>query len=256
VALGGGVDSAFETYCTLLAGRNDAQRWGEKTPRHVFRIDEIISIYPKARFICLVRDPRAVVSSYKHWKNQGGLNVDSDDFEKALESEENRAKKSFNVVLASLMWRSAIGAATKANRVYGDQQVIVVRYEDIVSDPAKFIAQICDWLGIENEEEMLAIPMHNSSFSTFSKATGVDAKAVDRWRKFLTDDEILTVQNVAGTYLSLYEYGRLGAKTFSLGVLIEYIVFPFFVARAAMVNRHRMGNIFSYAWRRLKLLWG
>ena len=65
--LGGSGDAYFEALCRLRAQRHGRERWGEKTPRHVYRIDDLLSAYPDAKVVCLVRDPRAVVASYKDW---------------------------------------------------------------------------------------------------------------------------------------------------------------------------------------------
>src|SRR5581483_6739317 len=40
-----------------------ARLWAEKTPRNELLVDDILSVYPKARFVHVVRDPRATVAS-------------------------------------------------------------------------------------------------------------------------------------------------------------------------------------------------
>ncbi|GAH22672.1 unnamed protein product, partial [marine sediment metagenome] len=40
-------------------------RWLEKTPTHVFYIDDILLSVPDAKFVEIVRDPRAVLASKK-----------------------------------------------------------------------------------------------------------------------------------------------------------------------------------------------
>ncbi len=46
-----------------IAARDGKGRWGEKSPAHVFRLDEIRSCFPNAQIIHIVRDPRGVVCS-------------------------------------------------------------------------------------------------------------------------------------------------------------------------------------------------
>ena len=36
-------DGYFEAFCRVLARRNGAEIWGEKTPRHIFRLQEILT---------------------------------------------------------------------------------------------------------------------------------------------------------------------------------------------------------------------
>jgi len=93
-ALGGHADAYFEGFCRLRARRNDKRRWGEKTPRHVFRIGEILDAFPSAKIICLVRDPRAVAASYRDWHlSKRGEDKSSEDRE-ALSSDRERAPPS------------------------------------------------------------------------------------------------------------------------------------------------------------------
>jgi len=66
-SLGGSGDAWFAAFCRLRARANGRGRWGEKTPRHAFRIDELLAAFPSARVVCLIRDPRAVVASYRDW---------------------------------------------------------------------------------------------------------------------------------------------------------------------------------------------
>ncbi|MDA8136951.1 MAG: sulfotransferase [Desulfobacteraceae bacterium] len=47
------------------ASKNGKSRSGDQTPRHVFNIDEIFLLYPEAKIIHMVRDPRAVLFSQK-----------------------------------------------------------------------------------------------------------------------------------------------------------------------------------------------
>src|ERR1700722_20327611 len=76
--IGTGADAYFEAFCRLNGQQKGASRWGEKTPRHIFCLPDIFSAFPQAQVICMVRDPRAVVASYRDWNNMGGLDFDKD----------------------------------------------------------------------------------------------------------------------------------------------------------------------------------
>ena len=43
---GAGADGYFEAFCRLSAAREGKPRWGEKTPRHVYRIPDILRAIP------------------------------------------------------------------------------------------------------------------------------------------------------------------------------------------------------------------
>ncbi|MDP6839545.1 MAG: sulfotransferase, partial [Planctomycetota bacterium] len=104
-ALGGQADAFFEAYCRMEAEGTGSSGWGEKTPRHVYRIAEMVEAFPDARFVCVVRDPRAVVASYKTWRYRGGFNFDNDsNHEEAMRADYERARRSYSLLLISMMW--------------------------------------------------------------------------------------------------------------------------------------------------------
>jgi glycosyltransferase involved in cell wall biosynthesis len=98
VARGGTGDDWYEAYCSLAALRRGRRRWGEKTPRHILRIDDIIAVHPAAQVVCLIRDPRAVVCSYRDW---AGSRPD-------LPTEQRRIARSYDPGLIAGYWPGAV----------------------------------------------------------------------------------------------------------------------------------------------------
>lgn len=247
-------DAIFEAYCRETARDKGAAVWGEKTPRHVFQIDAIRQRFPEARIICMLRDPRAVVASYRDWKNRGGLKraIGNEDYQNAIRAEEQRAKLSYNLVIATMMWKAATNATLKARDRYGAEHVRVVNYEAVVADSEEQLRAICDWLGLPYDPAVLQIPMLNSSVSQFSDRAGISKEPAHRWREMLSDHEIDVVQRVAGPVLGAAGYERLDTRGSALAAAGEAIKLPGAVARAVFANRNRMGNLFGYTWRRLR----
>lgn len=251
-------DAVFEAYCREIARQKDADIWGEKTPRHVFHIDLIRKLYPEARIICMVRDPRAVVASYRDWKNRGGLKraENNEDYQNAIRAEEQRAKLSYNVIIATMLWKAAARASVRAVQRHGDRYVRTVKYEDVVSDPEGTLKALCSWVGVEYEPAVLDIPMLNSSFSRFSDAAGISREAAERWKTTLSTREIGIIQWVAGRTLRDAGYSGMATDTSRLLVVTECLKLPEAVMRAIVANRGRMGNIFTYTWHRLRAVVG
>jgi hypothetical protein len=142
---GGSADAYFQAFCAGRAANQGKSQWGEKTPRHVFRIAELFSVFPEARIICLVRDPRAVAASYRDWKHGEPL---ADELE-AGAADRRRIQRSYNVVVHALLWRSAMTAAREAHNAYGSTRIRLQRYEDLVGRPEEALRSLADWLGLE-----------------------------------------------------------------------------------------------------------
>jgi hypothetical protein len=253
---GDGADAYFEAFCRLWAAREGKTRWGEKTPRHVYRIPDILARYPEARVIAMIRDPRAIAASYRDWRNQGGFDFDKDAGHRdALVIEEARARSSYHIVIQSLLWRGVANAAVGARDRFGETRVYVQRYEDFVEDPAAAGRAVMAWLGLDFDEALLAVPMHNSSFSTFAKAEGVSKAPVDRWREKLSGAEIAVIQDCCGGLMDRLGYAR--EKTgLAPGRLVPWATLPFAVVSAARANRDRTGNLPAYILRRIRLATG
>lgn len=253
VRLGQGVDAYFEAYCRLDAARSGKRRWGEKTPRHVFRIPDILARYPEARVVCMIRDPRAIVASYRDWRNQGGFDLEADaGHREALEHEEARTRSSYHIIIQSLLWRGVANAILGARDRFGEGRIRLQRYEDFVADPAAAGAALMAWLDLAWDEALLEVPMHNSSFSSFSREAGVSTAPVSRWREKLSPAEIAVIQDCCGGLMA-----RLGYPKASIGLaparIVPWATLPFAVLAAARANRDRTGNLSAYILRRLKL---
>ena len=245
-AIGDSIDSVFEAYCKMFARREGATIWGEKTPRHVFRIDEILALYPDARIIVMVRDPRAVVASYRDWYT-GDRDVTAADL-----ADRKRVRKSYNIVLATLLWRAAANAGLVARRKYGPEKVLITRYDDVVTDPENTIREVVGWLGIPYREELLSVPLHNSSTMRFDGKAGISAAPQKRWRKSLSRREIGIIQKVAEPCLEEMGFEKEPVQTGPLTIGGAYATLPFAVVRAVMANHDRIGSLPGYVARRLK----
>jgi len=253
-SLGVGADAYFEAFCRLEATHEGKPRFGEKTPRHIFRIPEILARYPRAKIMCMIRDPRAVIVSYRDWKNQGGFDFENDPGHKEeLERDHERARQSYNLLLMSMLWRSTVKAAERALRDFGPERIRLQKYEDLARAPRQNLTAICEWLDLPFEPGMLEAPMSNSSFSKYEERNGVSTESIDRWRKKLSAVEIGMIQAVCRKPMERMGYERDAVATPWLRLLGSWVALPFAVIRAARLNRSRIGNLPSYVWRRFKL---
>lgn len=254
---GNTVDGLFQAYCQWRLKQfdhKDPYIWGEKTPRHIFRIDDILEAFPTARVICTVRDPRAVVASYRDWKYQGGLHTaeGNEDYQAAIAEDHVRKKASYHIIIASMMWRAAARAAVTARNTHSEDRVRIVRYEDAVERPAETVRPIAEWLDIPYDDALLEIPLHNSSATKFSEQAGLSDAPNKRWASVLSEDEIGIIQKVAGTALTDAGYTREPVKAGPVALAKAYGSVPTTVWRAARANRSRYSSLPAYMIRRLK----
>lgn len=254
-SLGDTVDSIFEAFCRWQLELFGGHIWGEKTPRHIFRIDDILEAYPKARIICTVRDPRAVVASYRDWNEyKGGLKKadNNEEYLQALAADYKRKKASYNIVIATTMWRAAARAAVSGAKKHSTDKVRIVQYERMVADPEETLRDVTEWLGVSYSDDLLDIPLLNSTASQFQENTGISDAPNKRWRAVLSDHEIGIIQSVCGRSLEDSGYDRLPTTLGPFGLAAAYARVPVAVLRAARANQGRYKSLPDYIVRRLK----
>ena len=259
-SVGEGADAYFEGYCRLKAFKARKARWGEKTPRHVFRITEILERYPKAKVICMVRDPRAIIASYREIASTQAIRVHNSgfDFERdpehlpAIKRDRRRVNKSYNILIHCLLWRGVIRAAWRAQQRFDKSRVYLQRYEDIVESPKKSVTDLLNWLSLDFSPTMLDVPIFNSSFSAFNRHGGISQNSVQRWRKKLSATEIGEIQTVCGKLMKQSGYDIDPVRTPFAALGFHCLGLPLTVTRAALANRDRIANVPGYIWNRLR----
>ena len=240
--LGGTGDAYFAALCRLRAQHHGRERWGEKTPRHVYRIDELLAAFPEAKVVCLVRDARAVVASYKDWHGAAvrrGVTEPPD-----LETDRERSRRSYNPVLMSLLWRGVVRASFDGLERHGPARVRIQRFERLAASPEAEVRELCAWLGLEYEPALLEIPVVNSSYAT--TGAGVSSEPVERWRERLSPAEVGIVQSVCEPLLSQLGYTLDDVSVSPPRLAWAWATVPFATARAAVVNRRRLGRAGQY----------
>jgi len=130
------VVKAFVSIMDEVALRGGASCWVEKTPGHVFVIEEIEKRVPNAHFIHIIRDGRAVVASMC---DAGRRYKDAKFWQRPLGEFVSK-------------WNRAILRSAKC---VGKTNHFFVSYEALTADPKRELNAICEFLGLEFEESML-----------------------------------------------------------------------------------------------------
>jgi len=182
-----------------IAARDGKNRWGEKSPAHIFRIAEIRACFPNAQIIHIVRDPRAVAcSSIKAFS--GGQFTD------------------WNVYCSTRYW-------LRCFKIHGQQQpaeeglgrYLLVRFEDFVTRSEKTLQSISSFLGLDFAPEMLKahqtaakyVPLDSSgNMPTLHALTQrpLDASRADAWKRILTPEHAKLVERLAGRQMRTLGY--------------------------------------------------
>lgn len=168
---------------------------GDKNNYYINHLDELNIIFPKIKYIHLIRDGRDVACSYK---NINKLNPNL----KYL------PKVSSNIVDIASEWNNNI---TKIENFIQKQKSITIRYEDLISNPVETLVKVCDFLDVEYESEMLKYYQNNDEpLSTLhwkekTKET-IDNQNKKKYLSLLSSEEISTFNEIAYNTLKKFKY--------------------------------------------------
>lgn len=216
----------------------------EKTPQNVFYIKEILELFPKAKIINMVRDPRAILLSQKRKWMRRKMGATFITRKEAL-----RLRINYHPYTLSKLWNAAIAAA---NKFKDHPQVMHVRFEDILDNPADTMKNICQHLGIEYLDEMLDIPQASSSNEADSNEKGIKKERAGNWKNGgLSDAEIAICEKTSGQYFQQFSYPLMQPQVSKLSLISWYAMFPIKLGLALLFNLNRMKSIPETIKRRL-----
>lgn len=167
-----------------------ARRFGEKTPWNVRHLEALEALFPNARFLHIVRDPRAVVASKRKLPRTSRDVVT------------NAVKWSIDVAAAG-RWRD--GSPARAARL------LEIRYEDLVRSPEPVLRRVADFLGEAFDRSMLAFAEAGAlAFQDQPWREGVRRplfdSSLEAWRDEFTPAQVWLIQRLARAGMTRYGY--------------------------------------------------
>lgn len=190
-----------------FADRHGAMYLSEKSPMNILVFPELLELLPEAKFIRIVRDPRATIASL--------LKVG----ERAREKGKKEAPFTVNVEAASRYVKRCFEAGHAAAQTW-PERVFTVLYEDLVRDPETHSRNICNHLGIEWSPAMCdpgsqkhlgekAIT-EKSQELWYDKSTyysNPTAEKVDKWKESLSGMQLVRIQKAFAGFEPLETLG-------------------------------------------------
>jgi hypothetical protein len=189
-----GLDHAaiFGLVFATLMRRDGKTRWLERTPTHVFHIDEILAAFPRARIFEITRDARDVLASKK---TRVETVATSQRYSEELRSKK-KLEKAYDPLWDALSWKSAIAAGT-AGHARHPTSVMRVSYERLVSAPEDVIVELCRFAELQPHPAMTEISLRTTAdWDGRNKRSGIYKDSVGRWKRSLTPAEIALSQGL------------------------------------------------------------
>jgi hypothetical protein len=169
--------------------------------------DRVMDLLPRSRALLLVRDPRDVVDSLLHALRPGGFMARQ--FGVAFGGDGREA----GVAWAAQTWAMSVDVGRRALERHDEALGRTVRYEDLIADPAGTLHGLLGWIGAARERESVEAAVAELAFETLPAGAVGDLKrnrsaTPGAWRENLSEEEVATVDEIAGDRLERYGYER------------------------------------------------
>ena len=169
-----------------FARRCNADVVGDKWPGYIKYLDNLLSVFPQARIIYNVRDPRALWNSAQRFKNR------------------RRGDELLNLMLEN----------DERIRPYLERpNFLTVRYEDLVCETEETVRQMYDFLGCDFSTRHLRYEPQDDPYpdrwSWVPEAGGrIDPSHAFKWKDQLDPAVIARVTAMASSFMNHHGYDR------------------------------------------------
>ena len=147
-------------------------------------------------------------------------------------------------MLTSLLWKAAIKQIRVAQALVPLGHLMIIRYEDLATQPVATVHTLCQFINMPYEKEMLRVEDNNSSFGV--QEPGIFSTSVQRWKQHLSREEVYIAERIAQPQLEQLGYGATHVQPNPLKLLHIAASFPYALCRALHANREVRGPILPY----------
>lgn len=178
----------FETIVTEYAKNQNKQIWGEKTPYHLHFIPLIMQYFPNSKIVHLIRDPRDFSLSIRSVPWYQG-----------------------NVLNHAITWRNNMVLAARYYRRY-PTSLLEVRYEDLLADPEKTLIDVCNFLEVSFEPQMITAFNEHPNFDLHHEPwkgkalQPLDTTNSSKWVHSMSLSERIIIQSICRQWIKRHKY--------------------------------------------------
>jgi hypothetical protein len=172
-------------------GKPRAAYWVDHSPTNIKHAKTLLELFPMSKFIHIIRDGRAVAASIMP------LDWGPNTIDRTASS-----------------WKSRVSRYLSIESSLNNDQVLRVRYEDLIQAPETALRDICSFLDLEYQPQMIRgsgfkVPRYqDKQHALIGKEP--DKNRINAWKKSLTPRQIEIFESIAGELL------------LSLGYAVQY----------------------------------
>ena len=175
-------------YSNAMLPRNSQRQefWGEQSPIHTLYAPWIYRVFPRGKYLHLLRDGRDAIASM--------------------------IERDYSLAYSTQRWMVSVKRTYALRSVLANDQFLEIRYEDLVSGPEETLRQVANFVGIEFRSEMLdywKLPTtieHKFMEHHRNLNKPVFTSSIGKWRERLTPEQQQYVMKKAAALLKQLHY--------------------------------------------------
>ncbi len=156
-----------------------AQIWGDKSPNLQFYLSDIQLLFPDTKIIHIVRDGRATALS-------------------------NSKRAYQNILLAAKDWVDGNVVGFVNQKLIGTDRYLILKYEDLLSEPESTARRLCDFLEIPFDSKMLEME-EGATDDSYVKST-FDTSKINQFKKEISPSTLRKIERIQGPLLKKMGY--------------------------------------------------
>lgn len=156
-----------------------AQIWGDKSPNLQFYLSDIQLLFPDTKIIHIIRDGRATALS-------------------------NSKRAHQNILLAAKDWVDGNVVAFVNQKLIGADRYLILKYEELLSKPEDTAQQLCDFLELTFDTEMLKME-EGTTGDSYVKNT-FDTSKINQFQKEISPSVLRKIERIQGPLLKKMGY--------------------------------------------------
>jgi hypothetical protein len=157
--------------------------WGDKTPVYMGEIPLLSDLFPAARFVHIVRDPRdCVLSTESAWGNAP--------------------------LRTAQEWADRVRRCRAAGRVLGTGRYLELRYEDLTDDVRAELVRVFDFLGVPLPADAGRLARAPENLGAAKGSREVLAANTRKWKARMAPSLRRAIEGITGDLLDGYRYER------------------------------------------------
>jgi hypothetical protein len=190
---------------SVFARSKGKQLSGDKAPFYALHMPFLHSLFPRAKFVHLIRDARDVALSVADWASKRAKGPRR--FE--LWSEEPIAATAF-------WWKWYVETAQSSGRDIGADAYQEIRYETLAAEPENSLRKVCDFLEVPFDPTMLDFHKGRTRRRiwgrrlTSKRAWLPPTPSLRDWRTHMSDRDVQLIEAITGERLQELGYELSG----------------------------------------------